>query len=602
MFTEGGFSRFPRVGLLGTIKEVVDLHSKSNASFQIRLFSLIAMVSATIFSSISCNSTGGTDSTTKASGASCPTLTGTSWTPSIAGAGSSNHDSGVSITSQSFDITGKRVTAVDQSFSSATAIYTVNFTVATAYEGSLALQAELRNLHPTLRANGGYGWPALISLTNDNALVGADWVKLKSTCQNTSMFSDSNFTYTAGCGINSASGLSAFLGTTDALATTSWELTNGIGYAGQEYSQAVFPTCNWSSGSPSCPFVANTFLDSSGKIPAGNYTAKFIVIANFPISQLGSSHNYTADLHVTVKQKTQVTDTSAKAIDLNVVLVGSTNVQASRTARGKKNLDLLISGLQSHYSSASALNVKLGTITVYEWGCDAGGDAYNSGMAIADLTSFLKTGSSLVASSSSGSAINVFLVPRITGGSGGGYTIVGVSGGIPGALVHGTGASGLVFSTYFSASEALDTFNSSTCTVSGACPIASQNPDFVEMQATIAHEIGHYLGLRHPSESAGTTHDPVPDTPTCTTTSAGKIVPSSCATEASCSTPCTTEIGGAHAYNGTTYFCPTTTECQFNHLMFWRTKNYNSSDPSIRDGDLISSESGQIMRYNPYVH
>ena len=42
--------------------------------------------------------------------------------------------------------------------------------------------------------------------------------------------------------------------------------------------------------------------------------------------------------------------------------------------------------------------------------------------------------------------------------------------------------------------------------------------DFATFQETIAHETGHYLGLNHPSESTGTYHDIVRDTPICTST------------------------------------------------------------------------------------
>jgi hypothetical protein len=39
--------------------------------------------------------------------------------------------------------------------------------------------------------------------------------------------------------------------------------------------------------------------------------------------------------------------------------------------------------------------------------------------------------------------------------------------------------------------------------------------DVEGMASTIAHEIGHYLGLYHTSESSGTQHDPIPDSPMC---------------------------------------------------------------------------------------
>jgi hypothetical protein len=39
--------------------------------------------------------------------------------------------------------------------------------------------------------------------------------------------------------------------------------------------------------------------------------------------------------------------------------------------------------------------------------------------------------------------------------------------------------------------------------------------DVEGMASTIAHEMGHYMGLYHTSESSGLQHDPLPDTPTC---------------------------------------------------------------------------------------
>jgi hypothetical protein len=39
--------------------------------------------------------------------------------------------------------------------------------------------------------------------------------------------------------------------------------------------------------------------------------------------------------------------------------------------------------------------------------------------------------------------------------------------------------------------------------------------DVEGMASTIAHEVGHYLGLYHTSESSGAQHDPIPDSPQC---------------------------------------------------------------------------------------
>lgn len=87
-------------------------------------------------------------------------------------------------------------------------------------------------------------------------------------------------------------------------------------------------------------------------------------------------------------------------------------------------------------------------------------------------------------------AINVFFISRYRDA----YTGAdknGVSGGIPGPPRHGTMHSGVLV--------ALRSFQ-----------------DLAEKRGcTTAHELGHYLGLFHVSESSGTRFDPLSDTPEC---------------------------------------------------------------------------------------
>jgi hypothetical protein len=119
------------------------------------------------------------------------------------------------------------------------------------------------------------------------------------------------------------------------------------------------------------------------------------------------------------------------------------------------------------------------------------------------------------------------------------------------------------------------------------------------MGLTITHEIGHFLGLNHPSEKAGLTHDPIPDTPTCTKTNGlpqPRITPLSCQSDTvnnACNTACP-------IYNpGTATYCPTAAECAFNHVMWYSSKNYSS--PANRDGNILSTDSSQIINYSPFV-
>jgi hypothetical protein len=89
--------------------------------------------------------------------------------------------------------------------------------------------------------------------------------------------------------------------------------------------------------------------------------------------------------------------------------------------------------------------------------------------------------------------LNLFLVRSI--GAGGG--ILGIAGGIPGPqLVQGTVHSGVVVTTFGGLHEL--------------------HPADVTLQAdTMAHELGHYLGLYHTTERGGTWFDPIGDTPEC---------------------------------------------------------------------------------------
>lgn len=84
-----------------------------------------------------------------------------------------------------------------------------------------------------------------------------------------------------------------------------------------------------------------------------------------------------------------------------------------------------------------------------------------------------------------GPAVSVFLVREVDGA-------LGISGAIPGPPgMHGTPASGIAISTDMFAGDSLG------------------------LALTIAHEVGHYLGLFHTSESDGTILDSLDDTGEC---------------------------------------------------------------------------------------
>jgi hypothetical protein len=107
---------------------------------------------------------------------------------------------------------------------------------------------------------------------------------------------------------------------------------------------------------------------------------------------------------------------------------------------------------------------------------------------------------------------NIFLVRHIGGGG-----ILGIAGGIPGPqIIQGTAHSGV-------AVNMLGGFSSLT-------------PDFLRTQGdTMAHELGHLLGLFHTTESDGQSFDPIADTPECPASKYdkdgdGKVSANECAT------------------------------------------------------------------------
>ena len=94
--------------------------------------------------------------------------------------------------------------------------------------------------------------------------------------------------------------------------------------------------------------------------------------------------------------------------------------------------------------------------------------------------------------------INVVMAPFVEGGRG----VYGVAGSIPGAL-RATDRSGVLIN----ASEALG--------VDGVLSAADERL----LSETLAHEVGHYLGLYHPVESSYALWDSLEDTDQCTSAS-----------------------------------------------------------------------------------
>ncbi|MCM2278281.1 MAG: M43 family zinc metalloprotease [Oligoflexia bacterium] len=342
----------------------------------------------------------------------------------------------------------------------------------------------------------------------------------------------------------------------------------------------VFPTCDWAEGEPRC-VLADPMLFPGHQLRFGSpYRVRYALIS--PLRAPGGE----ARLKLTVLKKKRVSLAGSGVLDFNFVLVGSKNVAASRTSRGRRNLDALVARVADYYAPA---RIGIGSVRAVEWGCEDGGDAFAQ-LRLEELPTLFRVGSSRAAQPGR-RAVNLFLVSSIQDDeAGSGMTLLGISGGILGPMLDGTPASGVAFSSF----DKLDIYNP-RCEADD-CPPALQQRDFAEIGVTLAHELGHFLGLNHPSEGTGLRHDYLPDTPTCTQTESlpiGRLITTrSCwEGEAACRVACPN-------YNGRTVFCPAREECQFNHLMWWTSKNFASGQG---DGNLLSRDSVAILHFNPFV-
>lgn len=169
-------------------------------------------------------------------------------------------------------------------------------------------------------------------------------------------------------------------------------------------------------------------------------------------------------------------------VDLNLFFVGVPGLDAT-SARTDARFQQVFDRLKTIWAQTG---ITVGTVSYLDiTGADA---ARYSDLHDADL------GSLMMLSQNPGArdnALNVFFVHTITGGSLNGYIILGESAGIPGVPVRGTSGSGM------------------------AVTMADFPGGLDEIADTWAHEGGHWLGLFHPTESAGTSFDPLPDTPEC---------------------------------------------------------------------------------------
>ena len=201
-----------------------------------------------------------------------------------------------------------------------------------------------------------------------------------------------------------------------------------------------------------------------------------------------ASKSTTASVKAIIKHSPTRALTAGK-IKLNLYFVGLTTLNAT-TAKTDPNFKTIFDSVKSTWLKAGVsvedADVKYIDIT----GADA---AQFKDLKDSDLGLLMtKTaGTDANAAAAQDNALNVFFVHTISGGSLEGYIILGESAGIPGVPIRGTTGSGM------------------------AVTAADFPGGLQDIADTWAHEGGHWLGLFHPTESAGTSFDPLPDTPEC---------------------------------------------------------------------------------------
>jgi hypothetical protein len=498
---------------------------------------------------------------------------GNPWVPRVDGASSANHDSSVVVTKQKFEAIGPIIGLSQPAGSGQEIEIEIPVPEGLGSSGSISLVAENTEFPDSMT---GGAFPMLVSLQDGQQ----EWIKLSRSgsggdCAAAGYFecNESECAPARGCHLGNGS---AFFSFDDWLQ----HQANQFGFL----SVNTFPTCNWSNGTPACPFNSSFFVPGNRlRTGAGVvYRARYLLIADsYSTVPRGSQ----GKISVTVLKKTS--SSQSGAVDLNLILVGTKNIADSRTPEGQRNLDALLARVSEHYRQPS-VGIRLGRIRAIEWGCDRGGDAF-ANTELDRLGELFAAGSALLPADLDGQALNLFLVSSLSE-LGPGHSVLGVAGAINGPMLNGTAASGLAFSSFNHLAQ-----------------YDERDADFIDMAVTVSHEMGHFLGLNHLSEATGDLHDPLPDTPVCTNTQATPfgmriLTVNSCLSDPhvfpesnqSCNQVCA-------GYDGVTRFCTHRPECQFNHMMWWTTKNYSAATGQ-GDGALFSPDSGVIIRFNPLVN
>ena len=180
---------------------------------------------------------------------------------------------------------------------------------------------------------------------------------------------------------------------------------------------------------------------------------------------------------------------AGQTVDIHFVFVGVDGEVPDLNGTNAVENTLLNTTLTRVGELWSGFGLSVGTVTYEDFGGDV--EKYNSVDGAQEFGDLLRT------NNSDERRITIFLVGAITDDDG--ATILGQAAGPPGApAIGGTSKSGAVVTVGYLADGDTDT-----------------------TARILAHEVGHFMGLFHPTEKDGSGHDPLSDTPECTSDADG---------------------------------------------------------------------------------